>query len=445
MTDNSVLIGNASALTSDVRYTMKPSSVRCRSYRSSIPTNNGSTFAATETAQINVPSRRNCFLDNSNPYWRMTVQNTNTAHAIYVDGTAASFISRIDIFHGSNVLESIQDYGLLFSYLTDFQLNTSQRAGLESTYGTTSNRKGITIAAGGKKTFCIPVMSSIIGCLNEKMLPLGISDSIRVEVTFQSLNKGAVVDTSYDGAWSILNFELVVNILELSDEGMKMVESVSPFTQPIYMHGSSYRHFSSTVSTGSIGQRSLVVPAKYASLKGIIVCPRRASETAGTNEAISHSISSRVNPNIDTYWWRVGSLQVPQKPVTLKNSYTTGGYAEAFISNLQVWNAISSPEFSSSLTYAYFNVANTAVAANGVIAGVTDTTSYQNAFAIATEFENIANRSDIILSGTNTLNNDIFFEYTSDTAVSDAYTIDFFANFDQVLMLDEYGQLSVRF
>lgn len=446
MTDNSVLIGNASALTSDVRYTMKPSSVRCRSYRASIPTSNKTTFAPEDTAQLYVPARRNCFLDTKNSYLKMTVKNNNATNAVYFDGTGASVIARIDIFHGSNVLESITDYGVLWSYLMDFQTNTAQRAGLESAYGTTSDRKGATIVnGGGVRSVCMPILSSIIGCLNEKMLPLALADDIRVEITFQSLNKGLVTVTAYETAWSVINIELELNILELSDEGMKMVESVSPFTQPINMHGSSFKHFSSNIPSGTVGQQSFLVPARFASLKALIVCPRRATETTGNDEDISHTISSRTNPNIDTYWWRVGSLQVPQKPVALKNSSTTGGYAEGFMENLRTWNNISSPEFSSSITNTYFNKANTAVALSGVAATTAGADSYQNAFAIATEFENISNRSDTILSGTNTLNNQIFFEYSSDTATSAIWTLDFYASFDQILTLDEYGQLSVRF
>lgn len=444
MTDNSVLIGNAQALTSDVRYGMKPSSVRCRSYRASVPSSNKTVFAPQDTAQLFIPARRNAFLDTKNSFMRFTLKNNNANNAIYVDGTGASIIQRLDVYHGSNMLESVQDYGVLMSYLTDFQLNTSQRAGLETAYGTTSNRQGVVLAGGGtvQKTFCMPILSGVVGCLNEKMLPLSLADDVRLEVSFATNTLGVVQAVASETDWSVINLELELNILELSDEGMRMVESFTPFTSPIYMHGTSFRHFSSTLANNSEGQQSMLVPARYASLKNLICLPRRSTEITSVT---SHSLSSRVNPNIETYWWRIGSLVVPQKAVTLKNGNTTGGYGEAFIELLRSWNNISSPEFSSSVTAAYYNKANTVDATSGVAVPSAGATSYQNAFAISTELENISNRSDTILSGTNTLNSQIFFEYTNNTAVTAAYTLDFFANYDHILTLDPFGQLSVRF
>ena len=48
MTDTSTLLPNTTAVPADCLYNLKPSSVRARSYRASIPTTNKSTFSPVE-------------------------------------------------------------------------------------------------------------------------------------------------------------------------------------------------------------------------------------------------------------------------------------------------------------------------------------------------------------------------------------------------------------
>ena len=41
----------------------------------------------------------------------------------------------------------------------------------------------------------------------------------------------------------IISAELELNIIELSDEGMSIINSMTPFNQPVYLHGNSWRHY----------------------------------------------------------------------------------------------------------------------------------------------------------------------------------------------------------
>jgi hypothetical protein len=113
MTDSSSLIQNQVAVSSDALYTLKPSSVRARAYRASIPTSNKADFNPSETSIFYIPGgRRNTYLDPQQSYLRFTVQNNDTSgnNFFNVDSTAACFINRIDTFHGSALLETIQQY-----------------------------------------------------------------------------------------------------------------------------------------------------------------------------------------------------------------------------------------------------------------------------------------------------------------------------------------------
>ena len=325
-------------------------------------------------------------------------------------------------------------------------MSYEKRYGLEALMGCTPDRQGVQIAKSNvQHTAVLPFLSGVIGALNDKYLPLSLADDIRVEITFNTAALSGYWSTSAtavsSSSLSIISVEMITNIVELSDAAMSMVEQVSPFTQPIYMHATSWRSYISTLPASSSGQQSFLVPARFASLRSLVCCPRRSTEISGQN---SYSISSRINPNIETYWWRVGSLMMPQKPVTLKNSSTTGAYSEGYLEVLRSWHAIGNFDITSALPLSYFNVAD--AADQKVTQYNTGSNSYKNGFAIAQELESISNRSDVLLSGINTLSQNTFFEFTNNTAIgSTQYTLNFFANYDMILILSADGLLSVKF
>jgi hypothetical protein len=360
MTDTTQLIPNNLAVTNDLDFRLKPSAVRSRSYRASILPSNKNTFSPTDTAILYVPGgRRNTYLDCSQSYIRMTLRNTDPTGVFKLDGSANCMINRLDVFHGSNLLETIQTYNILSSYILDMQLSQSQKASLANIYGFNENNAGAVTAVaaaagppvviavtaqaatimgdrsgtimetnGGQQTFCLPIFSGVVGVLSDKMLPLGLlADDIRLEFTFESLASGVVATSPMTtGTCQILDFQLQLSIVELSDEGESMVRSNTQYPQmPLYLHGCSWRHYMSQLPA-SAGGYSTLVPARFASLKQLALLPRRSTETAS---AASYSLSSRINPNFSNYSWRIGSSMIPSKPVYLENSGNTGAYAEA--------------------------------------------------------------------------------------------------------------------
>jgi hypothetical protein len=436
MTDNSILLSNRTAVSQDVLYNMKPSMVRGRSYRCAIQSSNKSTFAPGDSATHYIPARRNCFLDQSQTYLRMTIKNTSTTGNLNIDGSAACLINRMDVFHGSNLLESLQGYGDLFSHLLDFGASQSDRVGLEAMYGTTSDRSGKVIPAAGSITFCIPILSGIVGVNSEKLLPLSLADDLRLETTIESAIRGVVGTAADVLLWSITSFQIMATIVELNDEGMSIINSITPFSENIFMHGSSYRHYSGILANGSVSQQSLLIPARFASLKDLIVLPHSATDAVAAN----YSQSSRVNPNFSQYQFRIGSLLCPQSPVML-----TGGYAEAFSEVVKSFHGLGMVGASPSIGSVIYNAAYTVDATSGVKVASTGANSYTNGFSIAIELETIANRSDVILSGINSLNSTIFFEANIANAIGAQFLLDFYAHYDSIFILEPTGLLSVRF
>lgn len=444
MTDSSQLMPNTTAITSDLNFSLKPSATRSRSYRASILPTNKTSFNPTDTCIIYVPGgRRNTYLDPGQTYMRLTVKNSDTA-ACFVDNHGASVISRVDIFHGSNLLETIQGYNVLANYILDCQASQGDRSGLANLYGfdTAGDRKGATIPAGGLTTFCLPIFSGVIGVLSDKCLPIGmLGDDIRIEITFETLTAGVVSDNATPANnWTIVDFQLELCIIELSDEGENMVRSVANPDEAIYLHGSSWRQYTSTLSANYSGGYSTLVPARFASLKQIVCLPRKTSDTTAIS---SYCVSSRINPNIEYYFWRIGATIVPNKNVVLINSNNTGGFTEGYAELLKSWHALNSSQSSTAIAN-YYNIAQTAIASASVTIAQTAKNSYKNGFAIAQELESFAQRNDVLLSGMNTLSSQVFFECNIGTAVTDAYTFTFFANYDHIMVL-ERGILSVKF
>lgn len=457
-TDTSQLLPNSVAVSSDCLFNLKPSSVRARTMRCSIPTSNKATFNPGDLAIFYIPGgRRNTYLDPTQTYIRYTVRNTDTTvsanNFIEFDGSGASVINRLDVFHASNLLETVQQYNVLYNYLLDFQYNVAEKTGLANCYGTTNSnsftyaRTGLpigSVATGNSQyTVCMPVLSSVFGLTADKFLPIGmLNDDIRIELSWEAQNQGMVYGSATTAAWTVIQAELVCTIIELSDEGEQMVRSATPPEAPIYLHGSSFRHYVSSLNSSTSGVYSTLVPSRFASLKTLILCPRRSTEI---NDSKSYSISSRINPNISWYWWRVGGAIIPQKYVVLENANTTGSFSEGFIEIMRSFHSLDSSINASSLPQPYYNVTDKATDATQLTTGITTgINSFQNAFALATEMESFAQRSDLLLSGANTLSSQVFFECQINTATVSQYTLDFYAQYDVIYVL-ENGILSARF
>jgi len=478
MTDSSSMLQNQTAVTSDCLFNLKPSASRCRSYRASLPPINGSTFSPSTQIIFMIPGgRRNTYLDNTQTYLKLTVQNNDATNAFNLDRCGSCFINRLDVFgnDGSILLETIQQYNVLYNYMLDFQMNVGSSTGLSAMLGTSpvinvAPRNGTSVAASGRITICLPILSGVVGTLADKCLPLGkLASDIRLEFTLDSV-VNSVVYAAQAGTtgWSIISAEIEAQIIELSDEAQSMVNSTISPESPIYLHGSSFRHYVGSLT--GVGQFSCLISARFASLKTLIVLPRRSQEL---NSQISYTLSSRINP-MSSYWFRIGSSIVPQKMVDLYNTNTNGGYAQAFAEVMKSWHSLNHCEYGTTITSTIYNTADTPIAvenitsAGGGYIGIatsvgTDQYSglgtkltaaqvaaagYLNGFAIAQELESFAQRSDVIISGLNTNSSTIFFEGNVTTAFQGtnmSYTLDIYGCYDHILVIEPNGLINIKY
>jgi hypothetical protein len=326
----------------------------------------------------------------------------------------------------------------------DVQANTAEHIGLCAMYGFASDgsRAGATIVANGSLTVCMPVLG-MLGLGSDKMIPLGgLNDDIRVEIGFESMIN-SVVCANGSTPWTITSIELELCIVELSDEGENIVRESTPYDRPIFLHTNSWRHYVSSF-VGSLGSFATLVPARFASVKSLVLLPRRNTDAIQTR----YTLSSRVNPNFATINYRIGASIVPSKFIVLENSNTTAGFAEAMAETYKAFHALNTSLMTGVLTSEMYNARDDELLLTpcAAAASVDPATTHANAFCLAIECESFSNRGDVLLSGLNTLSSQIFFESNNISAcgVCQSYTLDFYANYDSILVL-ENGILSVRF
>ena len=154
------------SLSDSLVYQPKPSAVSSSMARWNQPSYNKSSFNPGDVVMINIPTgRRGSFLNIRMCYLRFVVTNLggDAGDTIVADFNIASIISRLELYHGSNLLEHIHEYGLLVNLWHDI-CGSSAAFGstgnlLEGqTAGTTNPRTGEAIAGGASRVFCIPLL-----------------------------------------------------------------------------------------------------------------------------------------------------------------------------------------------------------------------------------------------------------------------------------------------
>jgi hypothetical protein len=189
-------------------YSAKPSAVSGHKYRQNLPAYNKRVFTPGEEIMLNVPCGR-CgqYLNQRMSYLKFKLTNTSvhtaaevaadTPDTITPDYSISSLIEILEIYHGSNLLEQIHGHGLLHTMWTDMtgcadsHLST---ANVMKGMGTTA-RVGEDLTGGASRYYTIPILSSIIGCLQSKYLPTGdmSAGDLRVEITLAANNDGVTI------------------------------------------------------------------------------------------------------------------------------------------------------------------------------------------------------------------------------------------------------------
>lgn len=484
------------ALTSDMMIGLKPSAPKSRSYRINVAPLNKSVFVGGDQIIIELPTgRKGTWLDQSQSYLKFSVQCATTTacdiggSGVYTDNSAYSFIQRLDVYNSSNLLETINEYGQLCNFLIDTSLTQSDKAGLSTMIGcnyipsvvqssatyaqygknvvvqSPGDRSGQSLAsvatASGINTaipytFSLPLLSGVVGINASKMLPIGkLNAPIRCEFYLASNDDAIYYGTAGAGAtWQIINVEFCACYVELQDDAWDLPMQAGV---PEFISTQTYRQASTYLPATTSGEFTTLVPFRCASLTALYARFRnQATAVQGVNATAAYRKGSSINPNLGSYYFRVGSSIYPNKPIYLINGSLVGSGGEGYAELLKSFHALSSSIGNTSLLYNQYNVCATSTQGwalcyvPGSKTGTSVLDTHANAFAVGLECQSFSNRNDTILSGISTLNSQIFFTgiinsgQTAGGTNSYNYTVDFFSQMDMILVLVD-GVLSAKF
>lgn len=459
----------------NLKYQSKVESAPARRYRTNIQAQNGTgPYGANNTVIFNIPTRNNTALIPSESVMKFSFTYTLPATAAAVlaweSCGAHALIQRLRVFHGSNLLQDIQEYHQLAKILYDMQMPLDATQGRFSvTSGTTNEYTGTvpsatsanqvanglivkpvnrgksyvpqadsatpTLAANSvvSDNFSINLISLVGSLAGGKYLPLWemTSAPLRVEIVLQPALVNAMCiapSGASTGAWSISNVEFIGEFLELPDSAIAAVKDGS--SSPLQMVVPDYRAYTYSTTLGtSTTTVSMPIPAKFSSLKSLFV-----NSKITTGQATYYPCGSQ-NFNLNSYNFRVGSEVLPStQPSTVSDFFNEA---------CKCFGSLADVDYQPSIDVDAYNVSYTQSAVDSFIEGVT---SNSGAFLVGIDLESYQNADkSLIFSGMNTNTSDIFFQpqHNGLLAGTTCYYCAF-ANFDSVLVC-ENGVAYTRF
>jgi len=138
-------------LPKNLKYGSKVESAVARSTRVNIAPQNGTgNYGLGDTIILNIPTRNNLVLAPTESYlkFRCAVTSAAAGNAFRWDSCGShGLIQRIRIFHGSNLIQDIDNYGLLAKILFDLQQPGDSTAGKQTILCGTRSDTVITTSA----------------------------------------------------------------------------------------------------------------------------------------------------------------------------------------------------------------------------------------------------------------------------------------------------------
>lgn len=399
-------------------------------------------YSGGQTITVNIPTGANQMLIASESTLSFVfAQTVSAAGTFCLDSCGAhGIIQRLRLYHGSNLLQDIDNYQILSKLFHDWQAPNDSIAGrLSVTAGTNHNfsganvnsvravNRGIATTVGGATDITYPAMSivlnSLVGGLATKYLPvfeLG-SSPLRLEIVLSSdWSKFAYGSVASTTGFKVYNVNFNAEYLQLSDAAIAAIRANS--SSPLQMTFPDWRNyqFSQTLTTGVSNTVSVPVPAKFSSLRGLVATCRDASGGVATYPALP-----LVKAGLQQYQWRLGGEVVPSMPVNQT--------ADFFNETAKVFGSLSDLNYQPSIDYtSYTQDATVQVNSTDLIAQ-TDSGSFATGIDLAPYMGVDTER---IYSGVDTTTMDIFYNPIINPPVTGLHTFSVFACYDCVLVCE---------
>lgn len=414
------------ALPASLDFSPKMGGSHARTSSITIKSNSTSSYSAGSTIQWDIPVRPNSFLDQSQTYFALNLKSSGIAK---LDNSVYSCFKTLSIWHGSNLLEQIDRYGVLAGILLDYTTSQDAHAtSLNCMMGCESSRDGFSFAAANDTVaLSFPLLSGLFSHCS-KYIPLGaLNESLRIELTVANdveIFKGAA------SVATISNPEIHATYIELSPEAYNAVKAQNGGQFQFY--GKTFKSFQYTVTPTASSTYSLTIPARLRSLTDYIVCLRKS----GDQIAGAYSTTGRVMGGLDKLQIRVADQVFPQKPIECSLTNSSGAcVATAFPETMKSFNSLYHGDFCSNVTRSGYYGSTGASVTDNSAAGT----------AICVNLEAYSGRNHVMMSGLNTLGAnsqlDLTWNSTDPSTTIVTALIDVFAECDVLYSVDEFGSL----
>ena len=427
----------------NLKYQSKVESASGRRYLTQIQPQGSTTFAVGETITINIPTRNNTALIPSESYlkgqFNLSCSTANATAATFESAGVHGMIQRIRVFHGSNLLEDIDNYSQLAKIMFDFQASDDTVKGrfavtsaTNPQYNVTSgtivrgvNRGAVTAVTTTATAvpFSINLISLVGSLAGEKYMPLWemTAAPLRLEIVLKaSVVTGlmSLAGTATAQTFTVSGVNYCAEFLELPDSAISAIRAGS--SNPLQMVLPSYRSYTNSAAITTAGtQVSFAIPAKFSSLKNILVATRTSVGADGLYP------NSHCKYGLTSYNFRVGSEVLP--------STAPASTSEQFCEAIKCFGSLADLAFQPSvdlISYA-LDVPNT-------IASLSDASLLDSgSFITGIDMEIFQNADKAsIFSGTNTNTSDIFYIANHTPAGNVTILQTAFAAYDQVLVFE---------
>jgi len=451
-----------------LNYGNKVESSSCKSYRSNIVPQNGTgNYGLNDVITINIPTRANLVMASTDSYLKFNMKFTasGSSSARWDSCGAHGLIQRVRIFHGSNLIEDIDNYNLLAKLLYDIQVPTDATYGkfnvtsgtrsdlvtqipTATAFGDLSNKylsceqvnSGDLIASyigSGtyvNYTYCLNLISLIGSLCPNFYLPLfGMTSApLRVEIQLVDNIYKAMAVQNNSCSIQLSNVEFIASLIELGDNAMGIIAG-NLQGKPLQFVYTDYRNFGNSYSLTQNSDTQIAFPiaSKFSSLKSLFVCCRDKGYGS-----VEYFPFSSVTNGITQYYFRVGAQTLPPKfPST-----TT----EMFCELMKSIGSISDVLYTPSIEKTSYNLSSSS--AFDLTTDPDYNAELSGSFYIGLDLENYTNASkDAIFAGYNTNTDDIFLVANFTTGNSTGNVrFDAYAMFDALLIV-ENGTAYVKY
>ena len=333
--------------------------------------------------------------DPMNSFLRFNVTNMDN-QILTPDHSADSFIQKVEVLHAGNVLETIDNYGVLSSMLLDCQVDVATRStSLNMTKGCSSTSKTISATAipahgsvGNSVWYSLTLISGICGSLCRNYIPVNdLQGLLQLRITFAHPQKvGAWADTpttKSDLSLKFTNIEYHANMIRLSEPILAMVKA-----QNYTIYSETYTNFQQSIAATT--QLEQLIPTRYSSLKTLLLCQR--TDACVSNSDWKGNPNTRSSFGISDFCLRLGSTQIPPSRIRgtnygfiecyemLKTAFHCGGNALVSMGALNATNYI-----------------------------VPSASDLSGLFVLGIDLESYSGRSGALLSGISTLSTDLIY------------------------------------